>query len=159
MEQKWILAAGLLVIAAPVLMSLQPSEPAETLGKGSLNATFYSDGQKASWAVLEVADNESERRKGLMNVTELGERRGMLFVFEEEEIRSFWMKNTYIPLDIIFLDSDKTIINIEDARPQPNVSEENLTRYRSDLPAKYVVELREGFAENFSVSEGSRVSW
>lgn len=107
--------------------------------------------------VLEVANTTTERRNGLMNRSSLGERRGMLFVFPEEEKRTFWMKNTFIPLDIIFIDSNMTVVNVAEAEPEPNVSEDELTRYRSDGAAKYVIETNKGFSRRFNISEGAEV--
>ncbi|MFC6724565.1 DUF192 domain-containing protein [Halobium palmae] len=85
----------------------------------------------------------------------LGERSGMVFVFEDAAPRTFWMKNTYVPLDIVFLDANGTVINVEHARPQPNATESNLDRYRSDAPAQYVVELPRGTANETVVEPGA----
>ncbi len=106
---------------------------------------------------LEIADTPEERAEGLMNRSELEENRGMIFVYEEEDDRRFWMKNTYIPLDIIFLDSNMTVINIEEADPQPDVSDSDLRRYRSEEPAQYVVELNQGFTDNHSIDPGDKL--
>lgn len=129
-------------------------------GPGSsdlVNASF--SGSSDAWAVLEIADNETERSEGLMNVSSMDERRGMLFKFEEESPRTFWMKNTLIPLDMIFLTEDREVINVETAYPEPNTIDENLERYSSDEPAKYVIEVNAGFAEKYSIEEGSSVEW
>lgn len=108
---------------------------------------------------LEVADTAEERERGLMFREELDENHGMLFVYEEEAPRSFWMKNTLIPLDIIFLGSDKTIINIEKAYPEPNTSDSNLERYSSESPAQYVVEVNQNFTERNEIGKGDRVEF
>lgn len=108
---------------------------------------------------LEVADTAEERERGLMFREELDENHGMLFVYEEEAPRSFWMKNTLIPLDIIFLGSDKTIINIEKAYPEPNTSDSNLERYRSESPAQYVIEVNQNFTERKGIEKGDRVEF
>jgi len=81
----------------------------------------------------------------------------MLFVFPEEDYRGFWMKNTLIKLDMIFVDAEGRIINIEEAVPEPNTSDENLKTYRSDEPAKYVIETNSSFTERRNVEEGDRV--
>lgn len=106
---------------------------------------------------VEVADSPGEREKGLMYREELPIEKGMLFVFPDEDYRGFWMKNTLIPLDIIFVDAEGRIINIEEAYPEPNTSGENLTIYRSERPAKYVIETNSSFTERNNVEEGDRV--
>ena len=147
-----IVLAGLAVFA--LSMNLTEEDPELD---NSVNASF-SDPTEA-WAVLEVADNSTEREEGLMNVTGLGDREGMLFVFSDEGQRAFWMKNTYIPLDMIFLDAEKEVLNFETAQPQPNTSEDDLRLYRSEGPAKYVIEVNAGFADNYSVEKGDKINW
>ncbi|MBC5792503.1 MAG: DUF192 domain-containing protein [Nanohaloarchaea archaeon] len=127
------------------------------LNDETIDASFVSSNDTLAEVSLEVADTSSERRKGLMNRTSLTKNHGMLFKYQEDDDRWFWMKNTYIPLDIIFLDSNYTVINIEKAEPEPNTAEENLASYRSEEPAQYVVELNQGFAENHSISKGDRL--
>jgi uncharacterized membrane protein (UPF0127 family) len=107
---------------------------------------------------VEIANSSEERARGLMFREELGENEGMLFVYEEEADRSFWMKNTLIPLDIIFLDSNFEVINIEAAAPEPNTSDGNLQRYRSDRPAQYVLEINQNRSEEIGLEKGSELS-
>ncbi|MFO7793708.1 MAG: DUF192 domain-containing protein [Candidatus Nanohaloarchaea archaeon] len=107
---------------------------------------------------VEIADTPEEREKGLMNRENVGENEGMLFVYEEEDYRSFWMKNTFIPLDIIFLDSNLEVINIEKANPEPNTSDDNLQRYRSESPAQYVLEINQNRSEEIGLEKGSEMS-
>lgn len=106
---------------------------------------------------VEVAETPDERERGLMYREKLSIENGMLFVFPEEDYRGFWMKNTLIPLDMIFVDAEGRIINIEEAYPEPNTNEENLKTYRSDAPAKYVIETNSSFTERRNVEEGDRV--
>ena len=106
---------------------------------------------------VEVADSPEERAQGLMYRRSLELNRGMLFVFPEEDYRSFWMKNTYIPLDMIFIGRNGEIINIEEAHPQPNASDNELKSYRSDEPAKYVIETNSTFTEKENAEKGDRV--
>ena len=90
---------------------------------------------------LEVAKTFSQREIGLMNRSSLEENSGMLFVFEQPQKLGFWMKNTLIPLDIIFLDQNFNILNIENATPQPGVADKDLKNYFSNWAAQYVIEL------------------
>ena len=106
---------------------------------------------------VEIADTTQERSRGLMFREKLPIDMGMLFVFPEEDERGFWMKNTLIPLDMIFIDAEGRIINIEEAVPEPNTSDENLKTYRSGEPAKYVIETNSSFTERRNVEEGDRV--
>ncbi|QKQ98481.1 DUF192 domain-containing protein [Candidatus Nanohaloarchaea archaeon] len=156
MDRKIVFLIGLSLIATGVLVS-STGDKQDASTVETVNASFA--GSSGAWAVLEIADNSSERERGLMYRKELGRHQGMLFVFKKEAPRAFWMKNTYIPLDMMFLNSDREIINIETAYPQPNTSEENLKLYRSERPAKYVIEVNAGFADNYSIEEGSKVKW
>lgn len=106
---------------------------------------------------LEVAANGEERAEGLMYRESLPENHGMVFVYDEEGQRTFWMKNTLIPLDIIYLDANRTVLNVAEAEPQPNASDDDLERYPSDGPAQYVIELERGFAEEHGVEPGTEV--
>lgn len=106
---------------------------------------------------VEIADTPEERATGLMNRKNLSENSGMLFVYKKEDERSFWMKNTSIPLDIIFLDSNLEVINIEAADPEPNTSDSDLRTYRSEEPAQYVLEINQNRSEEISLEKGSKI--
>lgn len=108
---------------------------------------------------VEIADSPEERAEGLMNRQNLSENSGMLFVYKKEGSRSFWMKNTSIPLDIIFLNSEMDVINIEKADPEPDVKvDSNYESYRSDRPAKYVLEINQNRSEEIGLKEGEKVN-
>jgi len=113
-----------------------------------------SAGDTLSAIGVAVADNNTERNEGLMDVRDLPENRGMLFIFDEEQPRSFWMANTPLPLDIIFVNSDKTIVRIHH-NTQP-FSEKSLP---SDKPAKYVIETNGGYCIAHDIQEGGKVSF
>lgn len=100
---------------------------------------------------VEVADTPQMQRIGLMYRKSLPERRGMLFIFKEPKILYFWMKNTYIPLDIIFIDKDLNIINIE---TMPALTTESC---RSSREALYVLEVPAGTAEKYGIKAGMKV--
>lgn len=88
--------------------------------------------------IAEVADDNDERTNGLMFRENLNENEGMLFVFGNEEYQTFWMKNTLIPLDMIFIDENFEIVDIKNAAP---CKEEPCALYKSAKPAKYVLEV------------------
>ena len=103
---------------------------------------------------VEIADDNEERTKGLMFREYLGENEGMLFVFDDAQIRTFWMKNTKIPLDIIFISEDLEIINIKQAEPCIN---DHCRVYSSEGNAKYVLEVNRGFSERNGINSGNKL--
>lgn len=101
---------------------------------------------------VEIADSEEERARGLMFRESLGRDRGMLFQFPDSAERSFWMKNTYIPLDIIYIAADGRIVSIA---PQTTpFSESPVPSYGA---AKGVLELNGGQAAELGIKAGDRV--
>ena len=104
--------------------------------------------------IAEIADDDRERAIGLMNRTSLPEGTGMLFVFDGEKQRSFWMKNTLIALDMIFIAANGTIVDITTMQPCKSLF---CKSYKSKLPAKYVLEVNAGFAEKNSIKTGDKV--
>ncbi|MBN1331658.1 DUF192 domain-containing protein [Candidatus Dojkabacteria bacterium] len=99
---------------------------------------------------LEIARTPQERSTGLMNRSLLASDNGMLFVFENEQMLEFWMKDTYISLDIAFLDGNQKIINIEENAKPLDTS----LRYKSESPAKYAIEMNSGWFATNNVQTG-----
>lgn len=97
---------------------------------------------------LEVADTPAKQQLGLMHRKSLPRDRGMLFVFEDERERSFWMKNTHIPLEIIYADARGKVVSVKQMKPLDETSTP------SDGPAKYAVELNQGTAQRLNVRPG-----
>ena len=108
---------------------------------------------------LELATTREEHHQGLSNRDHLLPDAGMLFVFTEESILAFWMKDTLIPLDILFLDQDRRIVDILTMTPQPGVPTDELTVYRSALPAMYAVEVNAGTAAELGLAPGMVVDF
>ena len=106
---------------------------------------------------LEVARSSAERARGLMNRPSLPRDAAMLFVFPEEAHRSFWMKNTLIPLDILYLDSSGVVVDVQTMTPQPGVPDSELTRYPSAAPARYAIEMNAGLAQEHGIQPGAQV--
>ncbi|MDD4646200.1 MAG: DUF192 domain-containing protein [Bacteroidales bacterium] len=116
---------------------------------------FYkSDNTQNIKIDIEVADTEPLRNRGLMYRRQMELGHGMLFIFPDEDYRSFWMKNTYLPLDIIYLDARKKIIRIHE-----NVATLNEQPIPSDAPAQYVVEVIAGFCAIYNIRVGDVISF
>jgi len=104
---------------------------------------------------IEVADTDSARTRGMMQREGFpSETSGMLFPFEEEKQRSFWMANTPVALDLFFIDADSQIVTVR-KYAQPNTADQ----IPSDGPARYVLETPAGFADSYGIVEGDRVRW
>jgi uncharacterized membrane protein (UPF0127 family) len=103
---------------------------------------------------IEIADDDEQREKGLMYRKQMEMSTGMLFIFEDEDFRSFWMKNTYIPLDILYLDANRKIVRIHE-----NVATLNEQSIPSDSPAKYVVEVIAGFTALYNITRGDIITF
>ena len=104
---------------------------------------------------VEIADSQTERIRGLMYRKTLNKDSGTLFVFEEEGIYPFWMKNTLIPLDIIWINKDKEIIFIkESAQPcKTNICPTTTSNKR----AKYILEINAGLTEEMNIKIGDKI--
>ena len=105
---------------------------------------------------IELAEDDYEHQTGLMYRKQMDTNKGMLFIFKDNEVRvhSFYMKNTYIPLDIIVIAPNKTIINIaENAEP---LNEKSLF---SDAPAKYVLEINAGLSQKWKLKPGYKINF
>ncbi|TVQ27978.1 MAG: DUF192 domain-containing protein [Wenzhouxiangella sp.] len=105
---------------------------------------------------VEIADTDETRARGMMFRDELGENRGMLFIFSRDEPRSFWMRNTRIPLDIIYIDSQWQVVSIvHNARP---CRARQCPSYPSTGPARYVLEVNAGHARRLGLQAGDSVT-
>lgn len=101
---------------------------------------------------VELATNEPDRERGLMMRTQLAADRGMLFVFPDTEQRWFWMKNTLIPLDILYFGADRKLVSMQLDVPPCNA--DPCATYPSDRPAHYVLELSAGAARHIGAHIG-----
>ena len=99
----------------------------------------------------EVARTPAERAKGLMNRRNMGKNDGMLFVFEQPQVVSMWMKNTLIPLSVAFIDEQGRIINIAEMLP------ETLDSHSSLALAKYALEMNAGWFDKHNILAGKSV--
>lgn len=107
---------------------------------------------------VEVADTREERTKGLSGRKKLGEKEGMLFVFEETGLHTFWMKDTLIPLDIIFIKDDRIVTIHKNIQPQPNAFGAQLQLYLPKDPVNYVLEINGGLSEKYGFTQGDVIT-
>jgi uncharacterized membrane protein (UPF0127 family) len=108
--------------------------------------------QRQATVEVELAKTETERNTGLMFRTTLEDGKGMYFIFERDEVLSFWMKNTLVPLSIAFISYDGTIIDIRDMHP-------NDTRpVQSSRSVRYALEVPQGWFGRTGIKPGVRVS-
>jgi uncharacterized protein len=112
------------------------------------------DGTPRARISVEIAEDEVSRTQGLMGRQQMAEQQGMLFIFPDEQYRSFWMVNTPLSLDIMYVNKEKEIVTIQ--RNTVPFSEESIP---STAPATYVIEVNAGFADRHGISEGDRVQW
>lgn len=131
-----------------------PKKKGRTIAYTEEVTFFDSAGDSITTIKAALADNQNKRSQGLMDVNELPPDRGMLFVFDDQQPLSFWMANTPLSLDIIFVNQDKEIVRIHQ-NTQP-FAEKN---FESDKPALYVVETNGGFTLNHDIREGMTIDF
>ncbi len=158
---RYLLTLIIILSAAIILFFLfkdeilknNSSEEYSFTKNGELSFTDSLDRQKAK-INIEIADDEFKRQLGLMKRSKMNNDEGMLFIFPNSEMQSFWMLNTLIPLDIIYADSNKKIITIH-----KNTIPLSLSSYPSTAPSKYVVEVKGGSTDSGGIVVGDKISW
>ncbi|MFT6845499.1 MAG: uncharacterized membrane protein (UPF0127 family) [Flavobacteriales bacterium] len=118
------------------------------------NLMFVNDTSSVITIEIEVADTDPQRARGLMYRKSMPENRGMIFLMDRLEIQNFYMKNTYIPLDIIYVDADKKVVSIQ--KQTTPLSELTLP---SEGPAKFVVEVIGGFCDKYEIKKGTTIQF
>ncbi|MEM0519194.1 DUF192 domain-containing protein [Aequorivita flava] len=103
---------------------------------------------------IEIADDEYQTETGLMYRQSMAENQGMLFVFKNMQPRSFYMKNTYIPLDIIYLNQEKEIVSI-----QKNAKPLDQTSLPSEGASQYVLEVKAGLSDKWKLEKGDKIEF
>ncbi len=145
MVAAWLIAVG---AAAPA--ALAGCAPAHAGGEATIEIVSKTGVHAFS---VELATTDAERERGLMFRKELPEGHGMLFDFHEDRPVAFWMHNTYIPLDMIFIRGDGRILSIaENTEP---LSDRNIP---SGAPVRAVLEVIAGTAHKFGIAPGDRVT-
>jgi uncharacterized membrane protein (UPF0127 family) len=123
-------------------------------GKDKFIKVYFPDGFSAT---AELAVSNEERAQGLMFREKINEDQAMLFYFEEEDIHSFWMKNMRFAIDILWLDSQKRIVHLENRVPP--CSQDPCPSYTPSAAASYVLEVQAGFAEKHGLRLYDRIEF
>jgi uncharacterized membrane protein (UPF0127 family) len=129
-----------------------PSDPDRAPGL-SIGHVRFTDAPSTPSVSVELARTDAARTRGLMYRTHLPEDQGMLFSWGSEEPRSFWMRNTCIPLDMLFIAADGTIVGILEQVPTLNTLPRGVP-----CPAQHVLELNAGWSRQHGVEPGQRVA-
>ena len=148
---------GIRIIAAWLLLlaGIAPAQSDEQLDAAFPQSTIVVQASRACYHFdVYLALTPAQQRRGLMHVRDLDERRGMLFVYDGEARRSMWMKNTFLPLDMLFIRGDGRVSSIvTDTEPQ------SLRSIGSREPVRYVLELNAGVTAALGIREGDIVEW
>ena len=120
--------------------------------------SFYNQqGDEIASFEVEIASTSAQHKRGLMHRENLPEDKGMLFIFKQEQPLSFWMKNTLIYLDIIYISKDKKVVSI--SANTPPCKKDPCPNYPSKGNAMYVLEINGGLTERFGIGKGTEVEF
>lgn len=153
--------AGLSLFLSLSFSSCEDDKKEEIIETDPIN--FTKEGEvyliKASGDTLrkldvELAETDYEHQTGLMYRESLENDQGMLFIYGSERVRSFYMKNTYIPLDIIYYGADSTLVSI-----QKNATPRDETSLPSEGPTQFVLEINGGLSDQWGIEDGDRFSF
>ncbi|MCC6866685.1 MAG: DUF192 domain-containing protein [Ignavibacteria bacterium] len=149
-----LIASAIVLIAVYFFFINKSSNEPQWVKEGELTILKASDRNRLAHIEIEVASNPTERQQGLMYRSHMDEDKGMLFIFDREEMQAFWMKNTIIPLDIIFI-SSKGVINTIHSQTTP-FSEKSLP---SKIKSQFVLEVNGGFCQRHGIKEGDLIEY
>ncbi|KYG67495.1 hypothetical protein AZI86_06915 [Bdellovibrio bacteriovorus] len=107
--------------------------------------------------VVEIAETPAQHERGLMFRNKLGENDGMLFIFDGEQTRFFWMKNTFIDLSIGYFDGSGSLIDIQEMKSGKGIPDAALASYPSSKPAKYALEMNKGWFSKNKIKLGTKL--
>ncbi|UOM34855.1 DUF192 domain-containing protein [Acuticoccus sp. I52.16.1] len=153
-----VLLALLVGVASAAPVAAETGAPAANASTAAAtpavaaNMLVAETGSGAHTFTIEIADDPIERARGLMFRQQMAHDAGMLFIFADESERAFWMKNTILPLDIVYADASGTVVSI--AKATTPFSTESIP---SDGPAQFVLELNAGVADQIGLKPGDRL--
>ena len=151
----------LLIISVVLLSNCKEEQPKPNPQPKGISVVTESEltfmdleGDSITTIGISIADLPEERNQGLMDVYNLPENVGMLFIFDDVMNRSFWMANTPLPLDIMYVGNDSTIVRI-----YQSTTPFSQTSLPSEAPARFVVETNGGFSLTHGISEGMKIKF
>lgn len=166
-EKTALIGLVLLVILVVLILSLsctpekKPEAVYETkkdepafVAEGELFFIDAASGDTIKSIIIEIADNDRDRAQGMMYRSQMADSLGMLFVFEQAKAQSFWMKNTSLSLDIMYVDEDGVIESL-----YKNTTPYSTNKIPSANKAKYVVEVVGGFTDRYEINVGDKVGY
>ncbi len=158
------LIKSLIVLAISSILLLITSCKEEPKNIKPIEITFKKEGELQLYKAetdsliasfdIEIADNEYETQRGLMDRKSMDNDKAMLFIFPDMRMRSFYMKSTLISLDIIYLDANNTIVSI-----QKNAKPLDETSLPSEAPAQYVLEINGGLCDQLDITIGDTMKF
>lgn len=154
---QWLVIALAVFVMGGLVYIAIPKTPKGPAGprftrQGELQFIERESGKEIKSIDIEVKRSPEERNTGMMWRRSMEDSQGMLFIMDRPEPQSFWMRNTYIPLDIIFVDENLKVLNIRaNAQPQTLESQPSIG------DALYVVEVVGGFCEKYGVQAGDEI--
>lgn len=160
-EKKYYVIAAILIAAIiilfvfPGILKKENSEEVYYMfqKEGELTIADSTNARKVA-IDIEIADTDYDRQLGLMKRISMEDKQGMLFIFPAESMQSFWMRNTLISLDMIFIDANKKIVTIH--KNTKILSDQS---YSSTSPSQYVLEVNAGFTDKHNIQAGDKIDW
>jgi uncharacterized membrane protein (UPF0127 family) len=131
-----------------------PTDTAKSTPELTRGYVTFAEAPGAPRVAVEIADSGSERERGLMYLTSMPEDQGMLFSWTSEAVRTFWMRNTCLPLDMLFIDKQGFIAGIVEQVPTLNDAPRTVA-----CPVAHVLELNAGYARSHGLKAGTRVTF
>lgn len=149
---KWAIVFCLIISSMVSFANAAETEPNIKFKKVNLQLKFKKN---TKIIMVELAETEEQHARGLMFRTKLKNDEGMLFVFADEQIRQFWMKNTLINLDIGYFDKNKRLVDIQQMKAVTSIMQIDIPTYPSKQPAMYALEMSQGWFKKNKFEEGT----
>lgn len=161
MKKNWIKACVLSAFLSFSLISCNEEKKVQNIETEAITFTkegeaylIKSTGDTIKKLDIEFAETEYEKQTGLMYRESMEDTQGMIFIYDSEGQRNFYMKNTYIPLDIIYYDADSSLVSI-----QKNAEPRSESALPSEGPAQFVLEVNGGLSEEWGLNQDDKISF